>query len=144
MMKQYLQSKIVNTASSTSAHPVAPVFTAPAVNNNRTTCRVVTVCCQWDPSSTDSIPIDNIHLNGESTMKDILTFRDSGYPSFNDKNDLEMDDHEGKNLSFHIKVDNGNDNFIFKKWRFLKMKLDDIHSLENVKSPISISIVMHD
>jgi len=77
-------------------------------------------------------------------VKDILTFTDSGYPSFNDENDLEIDDHEGKKLRFHVKVDNGNDNFIFKKRRFLKMKLDDIHSLENVKSPITISIVMHD
>ena len=91
----------------------------------------------------DSIPIDNIYLDRESTMKDILPFRDSRNPSFSEEHDLEIDDLEGKRLSFHVKLDNGNDNFIFKTWRFLQMKLDYVYSLENVMSPITISIVKH-
>ena len=77
-------------------------------------------------------------------MREVLTFQDDGYPSFSDDNNLDIDNLNGIPFSFHVKVDKGGNDFIIKKWRFLKMKVDDLYSLENIKSSISILIVKTD
>ena len=101
--------------------------------NNSVKCKVITIRCDDDIALSDSIPIDGIELKGTSTMREVLTFQDDGYPSFSDDNNLDIDNLNGIPFSFHVKVEKGSEDFIFKKWRFLKMKVDALHSLVNVK-----------
>ena len=140
MMKDYLTAKtLALVLGSTSSNELAPVIASIGGNvpnnivNHSTKRRVITFRCDDDISSSDSIPIDGIELKGTSTMLEALTFSDGGCPSFSEDNNLQVQDPNAVVLSFHVKVDSGSDDFIFKKWRFLKMKVDALHSLVNVK-----------
>ena len=141
MMKDYITAKtLALVPNSVATNELAPIV-APIVGENIpknivyhfTKRRVITFRCADDISSSDSIPIDGIELNGISTMLNVLSFSDGGYPSFSDDNNLQVEDPNAIVLSFHVKVDSRSNDFIFKKWRFLKMKVDALHSLVNVK-----------
>ena len=88
MMKMYIQAKA--QAAIGSIMPADGMLD----NNIQITTngnRVITIRCDDDITSTDSIPIDEIELKGTSTMREVLTFQDDGYPSFSDDNNLDID-----------------------------------------------------
>ena len=132
VIRQYLQAK--TSVASTSV--LGPTNTT----NVSAKRRVITFKCKNDASSSDSILIDGNSLTDESTMEEVLTFSEDGFPSYNDENHLEIDDPNGSAQFFYVKVQNGNEDFIFRKRRFLKMTVEDVYSHECVNIPITITI----
>ena len=76
-----------------------------------------------------------------STMKHLLLSKVGWDESINDEYDLQIESEYGRNIYFKVEADNTRGGFIFKKSCFLETTLDELYSLENVVSPISVNIV---
>ena len=130
-------NQILNNVSTTN-HNGATV--ANQSSSSSEVQKVITMKCKWD-SIPFSIPIDGIDLKEDSTMMEILCHNDDGEDSFDNEYELNLEFCIGKEYLFQVKVKNGNDNFIFRMKRFLKMSVNDILKLKNVKTPISITVL---
>ena len=118
---------------------VNTVVTDGATNSSTPQNDVFTFGCAVSNKPESSVVIDRRHLKMSSTMKDILLFSDDGDKSINQEFKLELENPESsKKLYFCIKVENGNNDYTFKKGRFLKFTAKDIISMKNVTQKIEI------